>query len=177
MNTKLPAAAPPSARPRFRARRAFTLVEVMISSFVLVFGIASALIVLQSGFKALDTSRSTTLASQIMQSEMERIRLLPWDTSTLDAAGNLKPAIVRLPEEEELDPETLFPAGVTTSQIGARFTVVRTCEDVADRDGAMKIITIHVTWRGIDGITRIRTSSTRYSRNGLYDYYYTKAKV
>lgn len=164
-------------RPSARARRAFTLVEVMFSSFVLVFGIASAIIVLQSGFKAIDNARSTTIASQIMQSELERIRLLPWDTSTLDAEGNLKQAIIRIPDKEEIDPNSLFPAGTTATQIGTRFTVVRTSEDVAGRVGEMKTITIFVTWRGIDGITRTRTSSTQYAKNGLYDYYYTKAKI
>lgn len=170
---------PPSrrpARPRRTARRAFTLIEVMFASFVMVFGIASAIIVLQSGFKALDTARSTTLASQIMQSEMERIRLLPWDTSTTDSSGNLKPAIIRLPEKEEINPASLFPADAIPSQIG-RFTIVRTCEDVADRGGEIKAITIYVTWRGIDGVGRTRSSTTQYSKNGLYDYYYTKAKV
>lgn len=148
----------------------------MTATFVMVFGIASAIIVLQSGFKALDTARSTTLASQIIQSEMERIRLLPWDTSTLDSSGNLKPAIVRIVEKEQIDPATLFPIGSVSTQI-SRFTIVRTCEDVSGRVGEMKTITLYVTWRGIDGITHTRSSSTQYSKNGIYDYYYTKAKV
>lgn len=160
----------------------------MVSSFVMVFGIASAIIVLQNGFAAIDNSRSTTLASQIMQSEMERLRLLPWDTSTavLDAGGQpvtrngvtvLKPAIVRLPAEEQIDITTLFPAGDTTNRLASRFTIIRTSEDVSGRVGEMKTIGIRVTWRGIDGIVRTRTSYTQYAKNGLYDYYYTKAKV
>lgn len=188
MRSNYPSCTTLGRRPTKRDRRAFTLVEVMLSSFVMVFGIASAIIVLQSGFKAIDNSRSTTLAAQIMQSEMERIRLLPWDTSTvvLDAGGQpvlkdgtpvLKPAVVRLPAKEEIDITTLFPAGDTTTRLARRFNVIRTSEDISGRVGEMKTITIHVTWRGIDGIVRTRTSSTQYSKNGLYDYYYTKAKV
>ena len=172
-----------------RADRGFTLVEVMVSTFVLIFGICSAIIVLQSGFKAMDNSRNTTLASQIMQSEMERIRLLPWDTSTvqldaggqpvLDASNNpvLKPAIVRLPASEQIDLLTIFPAGETTDKLISRFTVTRTAADLAGQVGEVKLITIQVTWTGLDGISHTRTSSTQYAKNGLYDYYYTKASI
>ena len=172
-----------------RADRGFTLVEVMVSTFVLIFGICSAIIVLQSGFKAMDNSRNTTLASQIMQSEMERIRLLPWDTSSplLDSGGQpvvvngvavLKPAIVRLSDDpEQIDLLTIFPAGETTDKLISRFTVTRTAADLAGQVGEVKLITIQVTWTGLDGISHTRTSSTQYAKNGLYDYYYTKASI
>src|SRR5690606_18120706 len=66
-------------RPR---ERGFTIVEVMLATFVMSFGIATSIIALQTGFKAIDVARDQTLASQIMQSEIERLRLWPWSKST-----------------------------------------------------------------------------------------------
>ena len=161
---------------RARATAGFTIIEVFMATFVMLFGISSAILVTQSGYRSLDTARNTTLASQILQSEMERIRLLPWDTTSLDASGNLKPAVVRLPASETINLSSIFPAGTITTQLSDRFTVTRTCTDVADRNSEMKSITITVAWRGIDGVSHSRKSSTQYAKNGLYDYYYTKAK-
>ncbi|MCU0791711.1 MAG: hypothetical protein MUE42_02400 [Opitutaceae bacterium] len=169
------------ARRRFgigstpRARAGFSLAEVIMATFVMIFGISSCIIVLQGGFRAIDTARNTTLAAQIMQSEMERIRLLPWDTASRDATGNLKPAVIRLPASERIRLPSIFPSGATTSQLDNRFTIIRTVADTPNRNGEMKTITITITWTGIDGSRHNRTSSTEYSKNGLYDYYYTKA--
>ena len=147
-----------------------------MATFVMLFGISSSIIVLQSGFRAIDTARNTTLAAQVMQSEMERIRLLPWDTLSRDALGNLKPSVSSLPPViDDLSLATIFPSGTTTDQLDARFTITRTVADVPNRNGEMKKITITITWRGIDGTTYTRSSSTEYAKNGLYDYYYTKA--
>ena len=71
----------------------FTLVEVMVASTVLVFGIVTAVTTSQRGLQALDTARNLTAASQIMQSEMERIRLLSWtQLSTLQQSGDTRVA-------------------------------------------------------------------------------------
>jgi hypothetical protein len=178
MNTTFPPPGPSPAgiasnrRPRSAG---FTVAEVMVAAFVMLFGITSAIMVIQSGYNALDTARSTTLAAQIMQSEMERLRLLPWSTSSLDASGNPKPSISALPPTDEVNLATLFPAGATTDLLANRFTIVRTIDDVPDRNGEIKNITVTVTWTGINGTPHTRTSSTQYAKNGLYDYYYTKA--
>lgn len=164
-----------STRIRAQRTRGFTLVEVILASFVLIFGITSALIALKGGYNAIDTARDTTLAAQVMQSEMERIRLLPWDTTSLDASGKLKPAIIRLPEKEALNIADIFPAGTTTDKLVKKFTAVRTVSEVPDRSSEMKSITIIVTWTGMNGTRHTRTSTTQYAKSGLYDYYYTKA--
>lgn len=154
---------PAVLRPRSR-RAAFTIVEVLVATAVMVFGISSAIIVIQSGFRALDTARNTTLASQIIQSELERVRLLSWT------------AVAALPSTGSLNFADIFPAGETTDRIARRFTVVRTAADVHGKTGEIREIALSVTWRGIDGISHTRTSSTQYAKNGLYDYYYTKAR-
>ncbi len=65
-----------TAPPGLRSRPAgFTLIEVMVAAIVLVLAITTAVTTLQRGFQALDTARQTTYASQVMQSELERLRL------------------------------------------------------------------------------------------------------
>lgn len=130
----------------------------------MLLGIVSSIFVIQAGFRSLDTARSTTLASQVIQSEMERIRLLSWT------------AVAALPARETLDIQTILPPGETAQRISRRFTVVRTIADVSGKVGSIREIALSVSWRGIDGTDHVRTTRTHYTRNGLYDYYYTKAR-
>src|SRR5688572_6273864 len=73
----------PAQRRTGRAcNQGFTIVEVAMATFVMAFGIATSIIALQMGFRAIDVARDQTLASQIMQSEIERLRLWPWSKSS-----------------------------------------------------------------------------------------------
>lgn len=141
-----------------------------MATFVLLFGITSAIIVLQAGFRALDTARSTTIASQIIQSEMERIRLLPWAPT---ASTDPEKAISTLPATASIDLSSIFPPGASTTHFTSRFNVTRTSTDVPGRSGEMKQISITVTWTGIDGLAHSRSTFTQYAKDGLYDYYYS----
>lgn len=155
----------PRRKPRFDAR-GFTIAEVMMASFVMIFGIASAIIVMQSGLRALDTARNTTLASQLIQSEMERIRLLSWS------------GVNALPASAAIEIGEILPTDLPSiSELRSRFTITREVSDVSGKVGDMKEIDIIVSWRGVDGQTHVRSSSTHYSREGLYAYYYTKART
>lgn len=149
---------------RTRAARAFTLVEAAISATVMAMVIAGAIGVIQSGFRAMDNARNTTLAAQIIQSEMERIRLLNWsEVSALGASSSVN-----------LD--DIFPSDDSiTASLRSRFTAARSCTTVSGTDDEMKSITITVTWTGIDKISHSRSTTTYYCKNGLYDYYYTLA--
>lgn len=130
----------------------FTLVEVMVASTVLVFGIVTAVTTSQRGLQALDTARNLTAASQIMQSEMERIRLLSWtQLGALQQSGDTKVA-------------TENAAGL------ARFTCTRA---ITDLKTDMKQITLTATWRGYDGQEHTARLITRYGKSGLNDYFYT----
>ncbi|MEY4489880.1 MAG: hypothetical protein RIQ79_2388 [Verrucomicrobiota bacterium] len=177
-----PVTASGKASLRRQRNRGFTVLEVTMAAFVLIFGICSAILTLKSGINAIDTARDTTLASQILQSEMERIRLLPWDTTstysyvdpvTGRTEQKLKPAIVRIPASEALDLTTIFPASVLTSTMTKSFTATRTIADVTGKSGEMKEISIVVTWISFDGTRHTRKSTTQYAKGGLYDYYYT----
>ncbi len=138
---------PPSPRPR---RRGFTIVEVMVAAAVLALGITGVIIVSQRGLQALDTARHLTAASQLMQSEMERLRLLGWaQLQVLQDSGETAVALEGAP---------------------GRFTCRR---EIRDAKEGMKEITLVATWTGYDGRGHTARLITRYGRTGLNDYFYT----
>jgi Tfp pilus assembly protein PilV len=140
---------PPPARPRLPG---FTIVEVMVAATVLIFGIVTAITTGQRGLQALDTARNLTAASQTMQSEMERIRLLSWSQlQTLQQSGDT----------------TVTPEGGTGD---SRFTCAR---DITDIKTDMKQITLTAVWHGYDGREHTARLITRYGKSGLNDYFYT----
>lgn len=130
----------------------FTLAEVMAASLVLIFAIVTAINVSQRGLQALDTARNLTAATQLMQSEMERLRLLSW--SQLEAL------------QQSGDTMVTGETGAGT----ARFTCTRT---IATQKTNMKQITLAASWRGYDGRAHTARLLTLYSKSGLNDYFYT----
>ena len=132
-----------------------------MATFVMAFGLATSIIALQSGFKTLDVARTTTLASQILQSEMERIRLMSWgDVNALNVS-------------DTIDLSAVFVADPTVAD---RFTLVRQISDVTGMVGEIVQITLTVSWLTVDGRPLSRSFQTIYAKNGLYDYYYTLAR-
>lgn len=165
--------------------------EVAMASFVMAMGIATAIIALQTGFKFIDVARDTTLASQILQSEIERLRMMGWT------------AITALPEKENVPLRDMFTTDTSTStststtdassystspsttlsadsasdaSLERRFSVVRLVAKDPDRGDDMRLITLRVTWTSLDGRTHVRTFEAKYAKNGLYDYFYTVAR-
>jgi Tfp pilus assembly protein PilV len=159
-----------SARPaRTRRRdRGFTIIEVAMATFVMAFGIATSIIALQMGFKAIETARDSTLAAQIMQSEIERLRLWPWNNTATPAIDS----ICELPAEESVSLAAMFTA---SAAITGKYNVVRTVTIDSTRPNDVRYITITVTWNSYDGRAHTRSFTTMYSKDGMYDYYYTLA--
>lgn len=142
-----------SARPR-RRQSGFTLVEITVAIMVLGFGIASSVVALRVGFGMIETARDQTIVAQILQSEVETLRLMAWRE------------LADLPSTEEFTIESEF-----TDEIGNRFTCIRRIEDV--RPGAqVKRVVLEVRWTTNNGVARELTYKTRISRDGLNDYYY-----
>jgi len=140
----------PSREPEVRA--GFTIVEVMVAAVVLILGIVSALTALQQGFRAIDSARNLSAASQQMQSEMEGLRLKSWaQIEALQASGVTTVA---------LDP----------AATGVRITCTRT---ISDLKADMKEIVLTAEWRGYDGRPQSARLITRYGKSGLNDYFYT----
>jgi len=149
-------------RFRFRDSRGFTIVEVGVAAIVLVLCIVSSMTVLQRGFVSIDNARYTTLAGQILQSQMEKLRLLTWAQLT-DATNGP-------PTNGAFTPD--ISSG--TSGLLGNFT----CSQIITAapspfNTTMKDITLTATWRGSDGRSRSLTYFTRYGQNGLSDFFYT----
>jgi Tfp pilus assembly protein PilV len=152
-----------------RDRRAFTIVEVMVAASVMVLTLTSSLVVVQQGMRALDTARYTTLAGQILQSQMEKLRLLTWTQLTNATSGPVA--------YSTFTPDLTATA---TSQI-TRFTaggVAGKCSQSivsapAPFDATMKIITLTAEWKGIDGTPHKLSYITHYGKSGISDFFYT----
>ena len=134
--------------------------EVMMASFIMALGISTSIIAMQASFKQIDLARGTTLASQIIQSEMERIRLMSWTK------------VAALPASATFDGTSFF----STSTVAATYEVTRSVVDDATRPGEVKNISVAVRWQTSDGRWHRRTFTAIYAKNGLYDYYYTLAR-
>lgn len=144
---KLRASAQPTQH-RSAVARAFTLVEVMVASLVLVFGIVTAISAMQSGVRAMDRTRKLALATQVLQTEMEQLRLKSW--AQLDALAGT----------------STFTPDSAASGANA-FTCTR---QITSPKSDMKEITLTAEWRGSDGRPQTAKLITRYGKNGLNDY-------
>lgn len=137
-----------------KGRRGFTLLEVMVAATVLILGIVTAITALQSGLQAIDNARNYTAAAQLMQNEMERLRLKSWaQLQALEQSG-----------------DTTVPVPATTRSGGTAVSCTRLITDVKPD---MKQIALVTSWRGYDGRTHRTKLVTRYGKTGLYDYFYT----
>lgn len=135
-----------------------TIVEVMVAAMVLAIAIGSSIGVLRTGFSLIELARDSTMASQILQSEMENLRLKNWAS------------IEELPldEEEEFNlTGTDFDEGVTN-----RFTATRLVTLVDNREELMRKVELVATWKTNNGVEHKRHYVTYFAKEGLNDYYY-----
>lgn len=144
---------------RRRRCAGFTIAEVSLATMVMALGIATSVTALQMGFRSLDVARGTTLASQILQSEIERVRMMSWTS------------INALPASARVDLSTMF---TSSPALTASYTVTETVTDVVA--GEIRQIAVAAVWRGYDGRSHQLSMVTYYTKNGLYDYYYTLAR-
>lgn len=147
-----------------------------MATFVMAFGIATTIVAMQSGFKTIDVARGTTIASQILQSEMERLRLMSWTTITAlsTATDTTAPYPSGSPAGVEMfDGATYFSS---SADVANKYTITRTVAADSTRPSDVFNITISVRWQSYDLRWHTRSFTTMYAKNGLYDYYYTLAR-
>ena len=145
-----------------------------MASVVLVAMFLGTLTALVQGFSMLDTARNTTLAAQIIQSEIEDLRLQPWTVingyptataQTIDLAHSIGSTL----------------SATELAELAQRFTVTRRFENVAGRTGldasgtttipTFKRVTFTVAWRDYHHRAHTRSYETALGCRGLSDYF------
>lgn len=132
-----------------------------MATFVMSLALSTSILTMMGGFRSIDVARNMTLASQVLQSEMERIRLMDWAD------------IHALQGKQSVDLSTVF---TSNAAIASKFSLVRKVDDVTGKAGEMKVIVLQCTWTNASGRALSRSFTTYYTRDGLYDYYYTLAR-
>ncbi len=130
----------------------FTLAEVVVGFAVLGLVVASVFSVMGQGVAVVEISRDYARVSQIMQSEMETLRMKKWAE------------IQDLPAEGDFDPDTRF-----TDLVGDRYTCTRLVDST--RDGQVRV-RVRVDWKDNGGRSHQREFMTLITKEGLNDYYY-----
>jgi Tfp pilus assembly protein PilV len=132
--------------------RAFTLVEVAATIFVLALVFTTSITTMQRAYSNLDAARNISTASTILQTEMEKERLFTWaQISDVNYRPTLDASFMRNPD------------------IVSRFSLTRAVKPVANRTDQMVQVTLTVRWRGYDGRTLSRSFTANFTRGGLND--------
>lgn len=122
----------------------------MTASCVLMIGLGGTVLTVKNSLETISRARHLGAASQIMQSELERLRLRNWEQlQAIQDSGDDRVAVGTIPS-------------------GSNLTCTRRIADL--RDG-LKEITVEARW-GSGGRHTARLV-TRYARSGLNDYFYT----
>ena len=140
-----------------RNARGVTIAEVAMAAMFMALVLTTAITTLQRAFISLQNARDLNIVSQMLQSEMEKMRLADWGT------------VNALPGSTT--PIPLDATFTANAFVGDRFTLTRT---VADPKTGTRVITLRILWVGADRRPLSRNLSLRYSRNGLYDYFYSQ---
>jgi prepilin-type N-terminal cleavage/methylation domain-containing protein len=141
-------------RSRFRKNDGFTLVEIIVAALILGMVFVSSIATLTYGYKLIENARFNTLASQVIQSEIETLRLKNWAQ------------ISTLPSHETVT----ISSGLATASFN-KFTCWRNISSI--RANTKRII-VSVQWTASSGIVHFRRYTTYMTKDGLNDYYYTK---
>ena len=130
----------------------------------MITALCGTLYTLTHTFQQIDTARNSTLAAQIMQSEIESVRLKNFtDLATIATAAQnwYKADLTKITSDTKIQ-ERFAETKVTVGADATRTDIVW--------------ITVDVIWTNYSGTESTRTFKTKYSKNGLHDYYYTIAR-
>ena len=142
----------PNPRRTPDRHQGFTLLEVMLASLILVLGFIGMIQTITLGSGLLDTARKQTLAAQIAQAEIEKLRLSPWS-----AISGLTTAARTV----TIDP---YFSSINT---GNPFTCTRTVSNVYTSPVTMRQVTFTVSWLSVTGVPHGRSHSAYFGQNGL----------
>lgn len=147
--------APPNSRKR--AKSGFTIVEFLV--FILVIGIVmtGAFATMTQSLRMVETSRDYARASQILQSEIERLRTMSWEQ--LEAVQTADGSEIR-----SLELDAAFQEAFSNRYKAFRY--------IEDRYTDQKQAVVWVYWWDAMGNFRIKQTAAWFTENGLNDFYY-----
>ena len=143
--------------PRRRSRRAFSLVEVLIGTCVLLFLLIPALLVVQQATRLTSCARMQTRGSALLQTLVEDFRAMPFTdirSSFVTARSQPVDLTALLPSEGFGTPRTYYAA-------------VEFSEPAGQADFLHATFTL--TWADAFGHTQSRQYHTRFTKDGLSD--------
>jgi Tfp pilus assembly protein PilV len=147
----------PAPSSRLRCTRGTTIAEVAMAALLMALVLSTSITTLQRAFISLQNARNLNIASQILQSEMEKMCLNNW--GTVSALPTSSTSV------------TIDTAFTSNAFVGNRFSLSRT---VTTPQTNTRIINLKVTWVSANGRPLSRNLAMRYSRNGVYDYFYSQ---
>ena len=133
----------------------FTLVEVIIGMLVFSLVAAGAMLTMGKGYELMDATRQHSRASQVLQSEIELIRTMPWETF-----DSISDATLTTWFQQQINEQ--FGVGTFTG-------IVTTAEPQTD----LKFVTVTVSWTGMKGADFSMNCYTYMTEGGVNDYYIT----
>ena len=138
------------------AKEGFTLVEVMIGMVLMAIVFTAAFGSYFLGLRIIEDAREEVLASQIIQSELERLR-----TKNLG----------QLTEMLNSDPVEFFePQGTFVRQYAKDYTAYRIIQQLDSRP--MYRVVVVVRWKNSRDVPVYQLFTTVFTQDGLNDYYY-----
>jgi Tfp pilus assembly protein PilV len=127
------------------------LIEVLLAAVVMLAGIVGMMQAVTSGSEMLDVSRKQTVATQIIHSEIEKIRMNDWSDIAISPDTNLP-----------------LDSNFQAFKCSRSITPVPGKTDPSTNEVTMKQVTYTVTWVGNTGRSYSRSGSTYVGKNGLY---------
>lgn len=137
--------------------KGLTLIEILMGLMIMTLVAFASIKTLDAGFRMTQTSRDNTVVSQILQSEMERLRLMNWPT-----------LMEQMPDEGQLS-EAIDLAALVSPKYVNRYQLQR--EMILENPDLMRV-RLQVRWTGVNRQETQREYFSFIARNGLSDYYY-----
>ena len=141
--------------------RAFTLMEVMLAVVIVGVEFVSLYVAISQGFAVVQSARENLRATQIMQEQVEVIRVLDWDKVT------------KTPSPWSFN-ASFYPANGTNPGITYSGSIAVTDAPVPPAYSAdMRLVVVSLSWtNGANArIMRNRELRTLVSRYGLHNYF------
>jgi Tfp pilus assembly protein PilV len=148
-------------KPPHRHCAGFTLLEVALGATILAVGFVGLIEGMTYASEMLDTARKQTLAAQVMQADVEYLRMQPWSTISGLPTGTTGPYV--------LTDNSHFPEFSSTSLATMAGTTVKFARTVASSNPHTNLrqITMTVTWTSITGKSHSRSCSAYIGKYGL----------